>query len=243
MASLVRTIHFVRRTVAFKRVCGIPPRQFPLFQAIGANDYFDDVYIHNGTEEQFSGYCTDVFFSEAKAFIKKSVAANKPFMCYLATNTPHGPFNPKPEDRDVITKRLADPQFDHLDGKLKNQLANYLGMIVNIDANMGSLLEFLDDEDLADNTILIFKTDNGSLLGPRYFNAGMRGRKTELWEGGHRVPCFIRCWPDGNLAKPQDIGGLTQVQDILPTLLELSGIKSENGPEFDGMSLASVLRG
>ena len=70
----------------------------------------------------------------------------------------------------------------------------------------------------------------------------MRGRKTELWEGGHRVPCFIR-WPDGNLAKPQDIGGLTQVQDILPTLLELSGIKSGNGPEFDGMSLASVLRG
>jgi arylsulfatase A-like enzyme len=110
---------------------------------------------------------------------------------------------------------------------LKKQLANYLGMIVNIDVNMGSLLEFLDDEDLADNTILIFKTDNGSLLGPRYFNAGMRGRKTELWEGGHRVPCFIR-WPDGNLAKPQDIGGLTQVQDILPTLLELSGIKAEN---------------
>ena len=70
----------------------------------------------------------------------------------------------------------------------------------------------------------------------------MRGRKTELWEGGHRVPCFIR-WPDGNLAKPQDIGGLTQVQDILPTLLELSGIKSESGPEFDGISLASILRG
>ena len=226
----------------FQESVWYPSSSIPSVPSYWGNDYFDDVYIHNGTEEQFSGYCTDVFFAEAKAFMKKSVAANKPFMCYLATNTPHGPFNPKPEDRDVITKRLADPQFEHLDGKLKNQLAKYLGMIVNIDANMGSLLKFLDDENLARNTILIFQTDNGSLLGPRYFNAGMRGRKTELWEGGHRVPCFIR-WPDGNLAKPQDIGGLTQVQDILPTLLELSGIKSGNGPEFDGMSLASVLRG
>ncbi len=219
-----------------------PSSSIPSVPAYWGNDYFDDVYIHNGKEERFQGYCTDVFFAEAKAFMKNSVRSKKPFLCYLATNTPHGPFIPKPEDREVIVRRLADPKFDHLDVALKKRLANYLGMIVNIDANMGGLLRFLDHEGLADNTIFIFKTDNGSLLGPRYFNAGMRGKKTELWEGGHRVPCFIR-WPDGNLAEPQDIGGLTQVQDILPTLMELCEIESDYKPGLDGMSLAPVLRG
>ena len=226
----------------FQESVWYPSSSIPSVPAYWGNDYFDDVYTRNGKNERFKGYCTDVFFAEAKAFMKKSIKAKKPFLCYLATNTPHGPFIPKPEDREVIAERLKDPQFDHLKDNLKKNLANYLGMIRNIDANMGGLMQFLDDEGLTDNTILIFQTDNGSLLGPQYFNAGMRGKKTELWEGGHRVPCFIR-WPNGNLAKPQDIGGLTQVQDILPTLLDLCQINAESGPEFDGMSLAPVLRG
>ena len=137
---------------------------------------------------------------------------------------------------------LTQPKFDHLNGGLKNRLSLYLGMIRNIDWNMGKLMKFLDEEGLADDTILIFKTDNGSLLGPQYFNAGMRGKKTEIWEGGHRVPCFIR-WPKGGLGKPRDVGGLTQVQDILPTLLDLCQIKPRKKITFDGMTLAPVLRG
>ena len=101
---------------------------------------------------------------------------------------------------------------------LKERLSKYLGMVRNIDTNMGRLMAFLADEKLEQDTILIFKTDNGSTHGARYFNAGMRGQKTELWAGGHRVPCFIR-WPKGGFARPSDIGGLTQVQDLLPTLL------------------------
>jgi arylsulfatase len=98
-------------------------------------------------------------------------------MCYLATNTPHGPFWPKEEDRKEIAEVLAQSKFDHLDNNLKKRLALYLGMIRNIDWNMGKLMKFLEDENLAEDTILIFKTDNGSLLGPQYFNAGMRGKK------------------------------------------------------------------
>jgi arylsulfatase A-like enzyme len=226
----------------FQESVWFPSSSIPSVPAYWGNDYFDDVYTKNGKAEQFKGYCTDVFFHEAKTFMANSVRAGKPFLCYLPTNTPHGPFNPKPKDRALIAKRLEDPQFDHLDKGLKKRLAAYLGMIVNIDDNMGDLMQFLDNEGLADNTILIFMTDNGSLLGPQYFNAGMRGMKTELWEGGHRVPCFIR-WPDGNLAVSQDIGGLTQVQDILPTLLELCGIKPASEPGLDGMSLVPVLRG
>ena len=227
----------------FQESVWYPSSSIPSVPAYWGNDYFDDVYMKNGKREQFKGYCTDVFFREARTFIKNAAKSRKPFLCYLATNTPHGPFIPKPEDRDVIARRLTDSQFDHLNAGLKKRLANYLGMIRNIDINMGELMKFLDQQGLAKDTILIFMTDNGSLLGPQYFNAGMRGKKTELWEGGHRVPCFIR-WPGGRLAAPQDIGGLTQVQDVLPTLMELCGVMpSDDRPTFDGISLAPVLRG
>ena len=226
----------------FQESVWYPSSSIPSVPAYWGNDYFDDVYMKNGKREQFKGYCTDVFFREARTFIKNAAKSRKPFLCYLATNTPHGPFIPKPEDRDVIARRLTDSQFDHLNAGLKKRLANYLGMIRNIDINMGELMKFLDEQGLAKDTILIFMTDNGSLLGPQYFNAGMRGKKTELWEGGHRVPCFIR-WPDGRLAAPQDIGGLTQVQDVLPTLMELCGVMpSDDRPAFDGISLAPILK-
>ncbi len=85
-------------------------------------------------------------------------------------------------------------------------------------------------------------TDNGSTFGPLYYNAGMRGGKVTLWEGGHRVPCFMH-WPDGELGAPRDIDGLTQVQDLLPTLIDLCGLEPAYKETLDGISLASVLRG
>ena len=74
------------------------------------------------------------------------------------------------------------------------------------------------------------------------FNAGMRGKKIDLWEGGHRVPCFIR-WPAGQLRAPGDIAELTEVQDILPTLVDLCGLRTPRRAQFDGLSLAGLLRG
>jgi hypothetical protein len=92
---------------------------------------------------------------------------------------------------------------------------------------------------LKDNTILVFMTDNGGTVGVSHYNAGMRGRKTSLYEGGHRVPCLIR-WPEGDLGSPRDIGELVQVQDILPTLLELC--RTGAGEDFDGTSIAGLLK-
>ncbi len=204
------------------------------------NDYWDDTYVNNGKLKQYKGYCTDIFFDEGIAFMKKSARAGKPFLAYIAPNTPHGPLIAPEEDEKAIAAILAREEFAGMNRILKTRLADYLGMVRNIDTNMGKLMKFLDDEELRDDTILIFKTDNGSTHGPRYYNAGMRGQKTELWEGGHRVPCFIS-WPKGDLLKPQDIHGLTQVQDLLPTLLDLCDIPTD--AKFDGMSLASILRG
>ncbi len=115
-------------------------------------------------------------------------------------------------------------------------------MIASIDDNMGRLEDFLDNNGLRENTIVIFLTDNGSTMGPRYFNAQMKGGKVTLWEGGHRVPCFVR-WPAGNLLVGQDVSELLHVQDLLPTLIDLCRLTGPKGPQFDGVSLAKLLRG
>lgn len=224
----------------FDRTVWFPSSHIGSVPDVWGNDYFDDTYTSDGELKQFKGYCTDIFFDEAMSFMKDSVRAGKPFVSYIATNTPHGPLTAKEEDRAAVQKVLDSPKFADMNEGLKSALAKYLGMVRNIDTNVGRLLEFLEQEQLRNDTIVIFLTDNGSTMGHRYFNAGMRGMKTELWDGGHRVPCFVS-WPGGNLAQPQDIGGLTQVQDLLPTLVDFCEISTSR--QFDGISLAPVLKG
>ncbi len=191
------------------------------------NDYFDDKYWHNGQLEQYEGYCNDVWFREATKWIKACAAQGEPFFCYLPTNVPHAPLFVPPE--------YAAPY------KKPGVPAEFFGMIANVDENMGRLMAMLDETGLADNTILIFMTDNGGTGGVKLFNAGMRERKTSLYDGGHRVPCFIR-WPRGKLRPPGDIDELATCQDLLPTLIELCGLKTPAGTHFDGTSLAGPLR-
>jgi len=216
------------------------------------NDYFDDIYCHNGRPRQFQGYTTDVLFGEAIRWMQDQAKAGRPFFCYLATAAPHGPHFVPEQYREPIRKALeaARPQLlSFAPGSqqanrvaFENELVRFLAMIANIDENVGRLEEFLTRSGLRQNTLLIFMTDNGSTFGPRYFNAGMKGGKTTLWEGGHRVPCFVR-WPGGNLRPSGDVPGLTQVQDILPTLIDLLQLDVPSGARFDGISLAPALRG
>jgi arylsulfatase len=207
------------------------------------NDYFDDTYWHNGKREKYEGYCTDIFFDEAKEFIENSIKEEKPFFAYIPTNTPHGPFIAKKEDIEALEALYDKSTFPGKNDELKKSLVLYLAMIRNIDTNIGGLVKFLEEKKVKENTIIIFLTDNGSIMGIKYFNAGMRGMKTELWDGGHRVPCFID-WPNGMLKNSGDeVPGLAQVQDILPTLVDLCDLNKPTPIKFDGMSLAAVLRG
>ena len=193
------------------------------------NHYFDDTYWHSGKREKFSGYTTDVFFGEAIKWMRAQAETRKPFLCYLATAAAHSPhFVPK-KYRDLYQGQ-------------EGRIARFFGMIGNIDENMGRLEAFLQGTGLRDNTILIFMTDNGGTMGVPVFNAGMRGQKIDLWDGGHRVPCFIR-WPSGRLRAAGDVTELTEMQDILPTLLELCGLSKPRNAKFDGVSLAPLLRG
>lgn len=205
------------------------------------NEYFNATYWHNGEKKQYIGYCTDVFFSEAMRWIETKNKSRQPFFAYLPTNAPHGPLWAPQEDSDEIRKIIDQSEMGDKSSSLKQNLANYLGMVRNIDQNVGKLLSFLEKEELAENTIIVFSTDNGSTYGWSYYNAGMRGMKRQVWEGGHRVPFFIK-WPSGDLGQPRDIDVLTQSQDLLPTLLELCGIEQGEGNRFDGLSLVPAMQ-
>jgi len=97
----------------------------------------------------------------------------------------------------------------------------------------------LKELDLEKNTILIFMTDNGTSAG---HDGGMRGKKGSEYEGGHRVPFFVR-WPAGGLKSPSDVDRLSAHVDVLPTLIDLCGLKKPGGVKFDGASLAPLLKG
>jgi arylsulfatase len=191
------------------------------------NDYFDGRFRHNGVLQEYPGYCTDVWFNLSLDWIKQRKAADESFFLYLPTNAPHGPL------------WVADKYKQMYAGS--GGPANFFGMIANLDENMGRLVKTLDETGLADNTILIFFHDNGGTAGVNFYNAGMRGRKTTYYEGGHRAFCTIR-WPGGKLA-PKPVEDLCEVQDLLPTCLEFCGIEKPASARFDGTSLASVLRG
>jgi arylsulfatase B len=113
-------------------------------------------------------------------------------------------------------------------------------MIENIDENMGRLATFLRGRNLAENTIVIFTTDNGTASGAQVHSAGMRASKGSAYEGGHRVPFFIH-WPAGGLTGGKTIRRLAAHIDILPTLIELCGLKRPKGPEIHGKSLRPLL--
>ncbi|MCL7764005.1 arylsulfatase [Polaribacter sp. Z014] len=199
------------------------------------NSYFDDVYYVNNKPKQFEGYCTDVWFEESTKFIKKN--KEKPFFLYLPTNAPHDPL--------IVAEKYAAP-YKKLEGK-DIISANLYGMIANIDENFGKFHQFLENEKLLENTILIFMSDNGTRFGYSKdgklgYNKGYRGIKGSKQEGGHRVPFFIR-WPNGNVQGGKDINSLAEHVDLIPTLAGLCNLKIPKGMNLDGQDFSPLLTG
>lgn len=199
------------------------------------NDYFDDTYLVNGEPRAFKGYCTDVFFDEALQFIEAH--REEPFCCFITPNAPHAPLNVE----SYHLNRYAGTD-------LPEQRKRFYAMISAIDDNFNQLQDRLRAWGLEDNTILIFMTDNGTAAGCGLdedqfptdgFNAGMRGMKGSPFEGGHRVPFFLR-WPAGDMEGGHDIDAVTSYTDITPTLLALAGVTV---PEtMEGESLLPLLK-
>src|SRR5262245_61174657 len=120
------------------------------------NTYFDDVYLRDGKSQKQKGYCTDVFFDAAIDFIDRALKnrSQAPFLCYIPTNAPHGPYN--------VASKYVKP---YRDAGVPEQRARFYGMITNIDENVGRLLAKLKEWKIEDDTIVLFTTDNGTAAG------------------------------------------------------------------------------
>ena len=195
------------------------------------NSYFDPVIRHNGKFVKTKGFCTDVFFNKATEWISRKKDEDEPFFAYIATNAPHGPFLAP----DSAKKRFLEMGFSE-------RQAGFYGMIENIDANLGRLMGKMDEWDLWDDTVFIFMSDNGmtsstgtarTVFGTdeqgkklKGYNAGMKGYKGSLDEGGARVAFFIR-W-DGKTKPGKSVDKVVAHIDLLPTL---AGLASVDFPE------------
>ena len=203
------------------------------------NDYYDDVYLLGEERKRMTGYCTDVFFDSAMEWMDKKIQNGTPFLLCLMPNAPHGPFN-APEERVVsVAERVAKTELVDISESRAKDLAKYLAMIECVDDKVAELISFIEDRGIADNTILVFLTDNGCVFNPYYASYPQRGKKAQLYEGGHRVPCYIS-YP-GAFEGNRDIEGLTEVQDLLPTIAEICHVKIRG--EIDGISLLKALSG
>ena len=193
------------------------------------DNYFNPLLQHNDSTVQTHGYITDVLTDAAIEFIRHH--RDGPFFCYLPYNAPHTPM------------QLPDALFDKYRARgLDARAASVYGMVENIDSNVGRLLAELKQLGIEQNTIVLYLSDNGAegREGSRY-NAGMRGMKGSVHEGGMRVPCFIR-WPK-RVPSGRVIDRLTAHIDILPTLAELCHIDIPDRRRLDGRSFASLLLG
>ncbi len=206
------------------------------------NDYFDDTYYHNGKPQQYKGFCTNVFFSETIRFIEECKNSKDPFMIYLAPNVTHLPA--------IVGEEYSQPfkNKGHVDRQ-----AIYYGMITNLDENFGRLMTSLEEQGLAENTIIVFTTDDGTAgYAAQFdkngralkngFNMGQRGGKGSPYEGGHRLFSYIK-WPDGKLKGGKKIDEMTSVMDVFPTLMDLCEITPPSDLTQDGVSFKEVLYG
>jgi arylsulfatase A-like enzyme len=198
--------------------------EFLGFSAGYINRYFDAVLDSHRGPQDTQGYIIDVLTSAADQFITDN--RDKPWFCYLPYNTPHLPFQAPDSFFDKYREKSCD-----------DALAAVYAMVESTDAAIGRLLARIDELDLTKDTIVIFTSDHGPNT-PRY-NAGLRGAKASVHEGGLRVPFFVR-WP-GQIAPDTELTSVSAHIDLVPTLLELVGEDSDVA--FDGCSFAPVLLG
>jgi arylsulfatase A-like enzyme len=227
---------------AFIHGCGGIGQSFPgSCGDVPGNGYVDPVIRDDGTFVRAKGYCTDVFFAAALEWIEACHRADRPFFCYVATNAPHSPYAcPAGTEARILAALDAAGVPADAARPSRAEVARFLAMIENIDTNVGQLLDALDRLGIADDTLVVFTTDNGTAAGNAVWNAGMRGKKGTPYRGGTRVPSFWR-WP-GTLPAGVDVTAVTAHVDVLPTLCEIAGAAVPADAEVEGRSLVPLLR-
>jgi arylsulfatase/arylsulfatase A len=205
--------------------------------------YFDPELIKNGEPTPTKGYCTDIFTDAAIDFLRSPDA--RPWFCYVAYNAPHTPLQLPPEDEaEYRTEDLSFERFPQTGYPLAGKPrpvddAKLYGMVSRIDRGVGRILEKLESQGRRENTLVVFLTDNG----PQWvrYNGGLRGTKGTVYEGGIRVPCFLR-WPARLPAGVVRSGPAAHI-DLFPTILAACGVPAPDGLRLDGVNLLPWLEG
>jgi len=190
---------------------------------------------HNGKWEKTTGYCTDLFFTQAIKWMDAKRVAKQPFFAYIPLNAAHGPW--------VLPKEYYQQYL----GKpgVSEDVAKFFGMLENIDTNFGALLAKLREWGIEDNTLVIYLgSDNGGFAEAcKIFNAGMKGRKVTPYQGGTRSPAFFR-WPAGGIPAGTECDALSAHLDLFPTLAAITGatLPAEIKQQVEGRSLLPLLK-
>ena len=195
---------------------------FPMKKATPHQGFFDD-----GKPAPEAGYTTDRIGDGACAFIEKH--KDKPFFLFVSFTAPHGPLQPKPE---VVAALEKFPDKRRRD---------YAGLVKSLDDNCGRILDTLDALGLSANTLVVFSNDNGGQTSTGAINTPLRGAKSQVFEGGIRVPMAMRL--PGKIKPGSTIDTPVITLDWLPTFLELAGGKPDPAWKLDGQSLVPLISG
>jgi len=200
----------------------------------GWQDYWKWTLDCNGATRPADGrYLTDVFTDQAVQFIRRH--RGRPFFLHLAYNAPHFPLQAPQEDLAPFA------------GRFTPAVSLIYAMNRRMDAGIGRVLETLEELGLAQNTIVLFASDNGPDMGGQgdncaaRYNANLAGSKLYVLEGGIRVPAIVR-WPAG-LPGGREVHDVVHFNDWLPTLLSAAGAGLPAHRQLDGVDALPVLRG
>ncbi len=209
-------------------------------------------WSHGYAPVREAGYVTDLLASYASRFIEAHARDAAPFFLYVPFSAPHSPLQAKPEDL---------PRYAHLeaiDAPRGWQLATggrplpsvaeraagrriHGAMVHALDVGVGRILDALDANGIADNTLVLFHSDNGGSVGIGD-NAPLRGSKATVYEGGIRVAAAAR-WPAGGISGGREVASAIAYIDVLPTLMRVAGLAEHGGKPLDGRDVLDALAG
>ena len=206
----------------------------------GNKSYFDPILWLNNKKKKYDGYCSDIFTNEAINFVDKNKSER--FFCYLSFNAPHTPLQLPIKYyemyKDLDPEKVSNQDKIIMSEKDIEDAKKVYGMVSNIDDNIGRLLKKLDELGISDNTIVIFMTDNGPQQ--RRYISGLRGLKSDVYNGGIKVPFYLR-YPR-IFTEGQDTDVFSAHIDVLPTISKLCGLNLPDNRIIDGIDLLSNIK-